>query len=132
MDGPRRIIKVVEVVVYDVQNILSKKIGRVHAARMILNLSDMDEKAVSPKLLQHAEHSERKYELLDELVDISGRYESGIFIQVKLVGLPNKSDWLWESLQLYEDVPDRVEQFLETTRKNRVAKQARILVALTN
>ena len=78
--------------VNDVQNILSKKIERVHAARMVLYRSDMDGKAVSSKLLQHAEDSERKYELVDELVDISGNDKSGVFIQVKWVGLPDKSD----------------------------------------
>ena len=116
---PRPIVQVVGKVVYDVQNILSKKIERVHAARMILYRSDKDGKAVSAKLLPHAEHSERKYELVDELLDISGNDKSGIFIQVKWVGLPEKSDWTWQSLQaLYEDVRDEVEQLLETTRKN--------------
>ena len=90
--GPRRIVKVIGELVYDVQNILSKKFERVHATRMILYQPNMDGKEVSPKLLQHAENSDQKCELVDELVDISGNDKSGIFIQVEWVGLLDKSD----------------------------------------
>lgn len=118
--GPPRVVKVVGELVSDVEIILLKKIERVHAARIILYRSDMDGKEVPPELLEHAEHSERKYELVDEIVDISGNGRNGIFVQVSWAGLPEREDWTRQPLdELYEGLPDQVEAFLQKPRKSR-------------
>lgn len=69
----------------------------------------MNGKNVSEKLLKHIEHSEAKYELIDELMDITGNKRDRIFVQVKWIGLRDKRDWTWQLLEeLHEDVSERV------------------------
>ena len=60
--GPRRVVKVVGDLVYDVENVITNEVERVHASRLLTYRADFDGNVVSPNLLKHIAQSETMYE----------------------------------------------------------------------
>ena len=53
-------------------------------------------------------------------------------MQVTSDGLPARSDWNWQSLkELGEDVPEKREEFLRTTKRKRQAENAKKFFGLS-
>ena len=70
--GPRRVVNIVGELVYDIENIVTGDVERVHAARLITYRANKEDEPVSKELMAHAEHSEARYELVEDLKDITG------------------------------------------------------------
>ena len=62
--GPWRVVNVIGELVYDVENVITNEMERVHASRLLTYRADFDGKVVSPDLLKHIAHRETKYELV--------------------------------------------------------------------
>ncbi len=125
--GPLRITRVIGDTVYDVSGLLDEKLEVVHAARLQLYRSHLDGTSMSTKLLKQAEHIEAKFEMVDMILDIR-EADDGIFFQVQWLGKPDKVDWTWQSItEMYEDVPERVQEFLNSAQRTRkrVVRKAR-------
>lgn len=131
--GPRRVVRALGELVYEVEDLLKGERTTVHAARLLPYRAALRGEEVSPELRNQAEHMEAKFEVVEELVDIA-EGDRGIFIQVKWLGLPDKCDWTWQSLQeLYEDIPDRLHQYLQGgRRKKKLKKKALDQLAASN
>jgi len=122
--GPRRVVGVKSDWVYVVENLISEKKEVVHARRLHLYRVDMDGKEVSPSLRKTAEHSEMSYQILQELRNIR-EVDGELQVEVEWEGLPDRDDWTWEPLQqIFEDVPGRLEDFLNTTGARVLKKRA--------
>lgn len=74
--------------VYNVKSVLTHALEHVHAVRSLLYRADLDGKKLLDNLMKQIEHSEAKYELVDQLMDISGNKNDGISVQVQWLGLP--------------------------------------------
>jgi len=84
----------------------------------------MDGKEVCPSLRKTAEHSEMSYQILQELRNIR-EVDGELQVEVEWEGLPDRDDWTWEPLQqIFEDVPGRLEDFLNTTGARVLKKRA--------
>ena len=112
--GPRRIVRVVSPLVYDVENILNATRETVHSKRLLLYRADMDGVEIDQRLLRAAEHSESSYQDVHSLRDIRSK-NGNISIQVEWEGLPDEFDLTWEPLQrVHEDIPTMLREFLNT------------------
>ena len=121
--GPRRITRAIGDTVYEVENLLSGQLETVHASRMILYRDDLNGKELSESLKKQLQHVESKYEVIDKFLDIA-EGDDGIFVHVQCLGQPDKVDWTWQPLlELYEDVPEKLEIFLRESRR-KIAKEA--------
>ena len=78
--GPRRITAIVGDMVYDVENVLTHVVERVHAARPLLYRADSDVNSLSEDLTKHIEHIKATYELVEQLTDIAGNQKYGIWV----------------------------------------------------
>lgn len=68
-------------------------------------------------MLDLADHTEARYEVIDKILDIS-EVDNEIWFQVMWDGLRDKRDWTWQRAKiLYADVPETVRQFLDTCKK---------------
>lgn len=122
--GPRQITLVISDLVYEVTSLTENQYDIIHAARLLLYHSDVDNAEVTPDLMRQAEHLEAKYEIIENLNDMD-EGESGILIQVQWMGLLDLCDWTWQPIrELHQDVPERVEQFLRNCRKRKLVKRA--------
>ena len=118
--------------VYDAEKVITNEVERVHASRLLTYPADFDGKVVSPDFLKHIAHTETKYELVGELVDIDGNKRDGFFLLVMWEGLPDRPDWTWQQLEeLYEDVSEKVEEFLVAKKKKRYVREAREMLGLS-
>ena len=91
---------------------ITNAVERVHTSRLLTYRADFDGKVFSPDLLKHIAHSETKYELVGELVDIDGNKKDEFSPLVMWKGLPDRSDWTWQQFdELYEDVLPLVRTF---------------------
>ena len=124
--GPRRVVKIVGELVYDIENIVTGDVERVHAARLITYRANKENEPVSKELMAHAEHSEAGYELVEDLKDITSNAKDGMWVLVEWCGLPDRKNWTWQHLEeLHQGVPDRVEGFLEKIKKREIAQEAK-------
>jgi len=74
--------------------------------------------------MEHIEASEAKYEIVDEFISIT-KSEGIYYVHTKWLGLPDKKDWTYQKLsELYEDMPDRVAEFVLNYRHKTIAKEA--------
>ena len=122
--GPRRISKVNSDWVYEVQNLITNKCETVHARRLCLYRADQDGTEVSPRLLEAADASERRYETAEAIRDIRDG-EGGLMLQLEWSGLPDEADRTWEPLhQVHEDLPGLLEDFLLSSGKRALKKRA--------
>lgn len=129
--GPRVITQVENDVVYVVRDLVHGQEEQVHASRLVHYRDDLNGKPVSENLKNHAQHTETKFEVIDEIVDI-GEEDDTIWFRIKWMGLPDEKDFTWQRIDiLYEDAPDMLNNFLDTfTRKKKVLKKARDYVSL--
>ncbi len=81
-------------------------------------------------MLQLAEHTEARFEMVEKIQDIS-KDKDGIFLHVQWAGLPDKSDWTWVAVEdMHQDVPIMLFEFLDSTKKKKMAKEAKKLLRL--
>ena len=79
----------------------------------------MEGAVVSKELMDLAERTEARYELMENLMNI-GEDDDGIHIQVQWLGLPDQRDWIWVPLPtLLEDAPDMLTSFLSMFKKKK-------------
>ena len=91
----------------------------------------MEDEPVSKQLMAHTEHREARYELVEDLKDITGNAKEGMWLLVEWCGLPDCKDWTWQNLdELHQDVPDRVVRFLEMINKREIAQEAKEILQL--
>lgn len=91
----------------------------------------MEGAAVSKELMDLAESTEARYELIEKLMDI-GEDADGIHLQVQWLGLPDQRDWTWIPLStLYEDAPELLASFLSTykRKKSLIAKAQQCILS---
>jgi len=127
---PRRITAVISTWVFEVENLFTRKKEHTHVRRMTLYRAKMDGKPVDSILLKYATHSETTYQMAVELKDIREN-ENGMELLVHWDGLPDDTDRTWEPLiQLYEDVPTMLKEFLSGPGKKTFKKRALALLKL--
>jgi len=129
--GPRRITNVVSELVYDVTKLDGSGTERVHAARLKTYRARAENEYVSPTLLELAERTESRYEIVERIHDV-GEDKDGMFLNVEWAGLPDRRDWTWNPLgEMYEDVPQLVTDFLRNVRgRKRLVTKAKELLTL--
>lgn len=122
--GPRRVSSVKSEPVFEVEDLLKRKMEVVHARRLLLYRADMDGKEVNPQLVQAAEHTETSYQDARALRGIR-RAEELIEICVEWEGLPDVVDLTWEPLKTaQEDLPRMLGEFLKSTGDRKLKQQA--------
>jgi len=129
--GPRRITRVISEMVYDVSSMVDDVTEQIHAARLLPYRADRDSSSVSEELMDLAERSEAKYELVEKIIDI-GEDHDGIFLQVQWQGLPDRRDWTWNYLaDMHEDMPEVVEEFLDKSKAKNLVSKAKKFLGIT-
>jgi len=129
--GPRRITKILGELVYEVENMVTGKIEAVHATRIQLYRSSAEGTEVSKKLMGHIEASEATYEIVDQFLKLS-KSSGEFYVQTMWLGLPDKKDWTWQKLsELYEDMPDRVSEFLVNYKNKKLSNEAAGSIGIT-
>ena len=122
--GPKRVAGICSPLVYMVTNLEGSKSERVHCARMIFYSNAMDNTEVSSEVLELADKSESRYEIVDAIVAL-GKAPDGIFFKVRWDGLPDERDHTWHDIhQLYQDIPQKVKEFLKSTDDVSLAVEA--------
>ena len=123
--GPKRITDTINSLFYEVTGLVDVKSEKVHASRLTLYRKSDGIIEPSARLMRHIEHSEAQYEEIEELLDI-GEGEHGILVQVKWLGLPDDCDFTWQPIaELYEDVPDLLNTFLDYCTKENIVEEAK-------
>lgn len=121
--GPRRIIGTAGPLVFVVQKLTCDDQERVHCARLTLYSSELDGKEVPQEILDLADRSESRYEILERIVGLSENHE-GIWFHLQWDGLPDKRDYTWAPAKdIYEDVPEMVLEFLRSTKNKRLVSK---------
>lgn len=96
--GPRRITNAVRELVQNGTSLINNQTERVHVARLQTYRGAKDWKEVCKELVDFAERTEAKCEIVEHIKDISeGR--DVVFIQMQWSGLPDKRDRTWFSVQ---------------------------------
>ena len=91
----------------------------------------MEDEPLSTALMAHAEHSEARYEPVEDLKDIPGNAKEGMWVLFEWCGLPDRKDWTRQNLEkLHQDVADHVEGFLEKIKKREFAQEAKEILQL--
>lgn len=110
--------------VYKVSKLDGTGVENVHAARLRLYKTSLEGAPVPKELMDLAERTEARYELIKRIVD-NGEDKDSIHLQVQWRGLPDRRDWTWIPLTtLHEDAPDLLTTFMDSTKskKRLVAK----------
>lgn len=122
--GSRSVLRARSELVYEMEDILTKKREVVHACQLTLYRCDMDGKEVTDALKRHIEHSTATYQDVQGLKDI--RIVNEVFqILVELEGLQQPGEYTWEPiLQLLEDIPQMLETYLRSPHKRCIKMKA--------
>lgn len=129
--GPRRISRVKSKWVFEVEDLIEKKLETVHARRLMWYRADREDSEISPELLEYATHSETIYQDAEKLLDI--RREDGLEVHVEWQGLPDRVDRTWEPVaQLIVDIPGMLKEYLETPGKDDLKAEALKLLINTS
>ena len=121
--GPMRITRTINPLVYEVTSLVNNKSANVHAIRIKLYRNDLDGQPVSRDLLSHAVHTEACYEDIHAFRELK-KNGSEFLVRVEWEGLPDEIDHTWETLNdLNEDVPQLLREYL-LNMKTAKAKQA--------
>lgn len=65
-----------------------------------------------------------KYEVVDQIIDLR-KLENVFWLRVRWEGLPEPQDYTWATLEdLFEDIPDMVQEYLRTSSKKKLALAA--------
>lgn len=124
--------RVVSELIYEVECLADGKVETVHAAGLLPYRSNLEGTEVSSHLLRHGEHSEAKYEIIEIFMDID-EGDDGIMVLNQWVRLPDKCDFTWQSFkELYEDVPEALDEFLQECDKVELAAKAKNLLSNSN
>lgn len=121
--GPKRITKVVNNLVYEVTSLISNQAETVHVTRICMYRTDTDGVKPSKELLSHAKHTETMYEDVRFLRKV---HKSGnsYKVLVEWEGLPDTCNYTWEPIgNLFEDIPEMLTKYLKD-EKTTVAKNA--------
>ena len=125
--GPRRVVRTVSDLVFEVEDIITRKKEIVHARRLLLYRCDMDGSEVDPELLKTVKHLEESYQDASKVCGIRVNNEN-VEVQVEWQGLPDELDYTWEPLvQVHEDIPDLLRTFLGTPGNKKTKHQAKII-----
>lgn len=117
--GPCRITPVHGSLVYGVTPLQGGKSARVHCARLLKNRDSLLGTTVPDDMLELAERSESRYEIIEKIIDV-GTADDGFFFQVKWDGLPDERDYTWQPItELFTDVPDMVIDLLSSFKKKK-------------
>ena len=88
----------------------------------------MDGVQVDERLLKLSEHIGTEYQEVSQLVDIR-QTDKRIEVLVRREGLYEDSDRTWEPLQqLYEDIPDILHNYLQTSSNRELKRRAQALL----
>lgn len=121
--GPCRVTAIHGPLVYSVTTLSDSKTDRVHAARLLKYDDALQGKEVPQAMLDLADKTESRYEVIDRIVDI-GEDKDGIWFRVIWDGLPDQRDWTWQLASvLYTDIPDQVIEFLKTAKKKKLVSK---------
>lgn len=104
----RGITKLVSDLVYEVENLITKKMETVHARRLKFYMADLDEKEVSPSLTAAAEHLETQSQTAHAMQDIRqnsimGRLEVAVEWAGFLISLITPGNQYNRYLKIYLD-----------------------------
>lgn len=117
--GPCAVSKVFSAHVYGITPLRGGNEERVHCARLIKYRDALNGQPVPKDMMDLAEQTDSRYEIVDRIVDV-GEAPDGLFFQVQWEGLPDKRDFTWQPIgDMYADIPDVVEAFLETFKGKR-------------
>jgi len=121
--GPKRITKVINSLVYEVTSLTNGQTEIVHATRIFIYRCDMDGIEPSKGILNHAAHTEAEYEDIKCLRQIK-KHGDTIKILVEWEGLPDTCDYTWEPVEnLFEDIPEMLMEYLRH-ENNSIARRA--------
>lgn len=121
---PRRIVAIHSSLVYSVEKLSGGDIEKVHSVRLTPYRAAAENTIVTPRLLELADKTEVRYEVVDSILDL-GEAEDGLFFQVRWEGLPDKRDSTWVKIKnLFEDMPAAVCEFLSTCKKKNLVRKA--------
>lgn len=125
LQSPRRIVATVSPLVHVVEQLGStRRREKVHCTRPFRYDGGLDGVNVPEEVLELADCSEAKHEILGRILDI-GLENSKIWLQLQWEGLPDVRDYTWSALQdIFEDVQDMVMDSLKTTPRRQLAEQA--------
>lgn len=122
--GPRKVVAVKSPAVCVVADLLTQKRETVHAARMKKYCGALDGSEVPEEVLDLADRTAAKYEVVQQILDIE-KNEEGIWIKLQWEGLPEERDHTWSALtDMYEDIPEMVRTFLQGCKKKKLAAEA--------
>ena len=122
--GPRRITQAKSSHVFICENLNNHSTEAVHARRLLLYRSDMENQPVTPSLLSYAEFLESSIQVITTLHSIQ-KHGNSFSVLVEWDGLPDKCDYTWEpAKQIKEDAPGILEDFLYTTGQRGLKRQA--------
>lgn len=77
----------------------------------------MDGSEVPEQVLDLADRTAAKYEVVEKIVDIDDN-EDGIWFQLQREGLPEQRDYTWSALSdIYQHIPGMVKEFLQGSTK---------------
>ena len=117
--GPCRVTSVHGDLVYGVTSLRGGKTERVHCAQLLKYRDSLLGKPVPQDMLDLAERTESRYEVIEKIVDL-GQHRDGLFFRVQWEGLPDKRDYTWQPVEeLYADVPDVVNAFLSSFKNKK-------------
>ena len=121
--GPYRVVQENSSSIFVCEDIVTAERLTVHYSRMIFYRGDLDGVQVDERLLKLSEHIGTEYQEVNRLVDIR-QSDKRIEVLVQWEGLLEDSDRTWEPLQqLYEDVPDILDNFLQTSSKRELKRR---------
>ena len=105
--------------VYEITSLRGGKTEGVHCARLLKYRDSLLGKTVPQDMLDLAKRTESCYEVIEKIADL-GQDRYGLFFRVQWEGLPDERDYTWQPVEeLYADVPDIVNAFLSSFKKNK-------------
>lgn len=129
--GPRRIHAVKSPAVCSVEDLVTHKLETVHVTRIKKYCGQLDGQIVPSEVLDLADRSAAKYEVVEKIVDIAENDE-GIWLRLQWEGLPDERDYTWAILSdLYEDIPDMVTDFLKASAKKKESSVAALQLGIS-
>lgn len=130
-NGVYRVTDAVSSLVFDVENLFTKKVERAHARRLMMYRADMDGKEVSKDLLKYVEHCATSYQTVLRITDIRDT-EGQLQIEIEWDGLPDREDRTWENLsEMNDHIPGLIHDFLNSAKKRNIKRRALSNLQLT-
>lgn len=84
----------------------------------------LDGAEVPTEVLDLADRTTAKYEVVERIVDISKNHE-GLWLRLQWEGLPEERDYTWATLDdMYAEIPEMVITFLRASGKKKLAALA--------